>query len=523
MGRHTAQAQARRPASIICYSQLSGEKYVMKCKEGLRPIMFVGTASDVGKSVITAGFCRIFRQDGYNPAPFKAQNMSLNSFVTPDGLEIGRAQAVQAEAAGIPCHADMNPLLLKPTTDKAAQVVLLGKPIGNQSAKEYFLSGHRAALFSEVKGAFHRLACQYAPIVMEGAGSISELNLKHLDITNMRMAREAGAATYLIADIDRGGVFASLYGTMALLEPEEKALIKGIIINKFRGDADLFKEGRIQIEALCGVPVVGVLPFFRDIFIEEEDSLARQLKEQQPLTGAKVKIAVVLLERLSNFTDFDRLRQDPRIHLYYTREVQEILDADVVILPGSKNTLEDLRQLNNSGISDAIRINHRQKKTVIGICGGYQMLGESVEDPLRVESSLGKVSGIGLLPVKTILQAVKTTRQRTFRFSDQAAEIVCEGYEIHMGHTRPLGEERPLNYFMEDGSADGYRLHSKCWGTYLHGILDNPGVIDALLAPYTDLEALAVDHRQYKESQYDKLAALLRQHLDMPFIYKTLQ
>src|SRR5882757_1257599 len=287
----------------------------MKIKECLRPIMFVGTASDVGKSVITTGFCRIFRQDGYHPAPFKAQNMSLNSYATPEGLEIGRAQAVQAEACGIPCHTDMNPVLLKPTTDKSAQVVLHGRPAGDFSAAEYFLSGSREALFTEVKQAYHRLAARYAPIVMEGAGSISELNLRHLDITNMRMAIEAGAATYLIADIDRGGVFGSCYGTMELLSPEERACIKGIIINKFRGDARLFEDGRAQLADLCRVPVIGVIPYFRDIFIEEEDSIGLQQKSKGFLPG-KVNVAVVLLHRLSNFTDFNYLEQDPRVNLF---------------------------------------------------------------------------------------------------------------------------------------------------------------------------------------------------------------
>jgi adenosylcobyric acid synthase len=339
--------------------------------------MFVGTASDVGKSVITTGFCRIFKQDGYHPAPFKAQNMSLNSYVTPEGLEIGRAQAVQAEACGIPCHTDMNPVLLKPTNDKNAQLVLHGKAAGHLSAAEYFLSGNRDNLFSEVTQAYHRLARSYSPIVMEGAGSISELNLKHRDITNMRMAMEAGADTYLIADIDRGGIFGSLYGTMALLTPPEKSRIKGIIINKFRGDPELFASGRTMLEELCQVPVVGVLPYFGDIFIEEEDSVALARKSNRATgrtgdeagagavdagggrddrsVGAKVNIAVILLDHLSNYTDFDRLEQDPRVHLFYTREAADISTADIIILPGSKNTLEDLLSLEENGVAAAIR------------------------------------------------------------------------------------------------------------------------------------------------------------------------
>ena len=493
--------------------------YKMKSKGALRPIMFVGTGSDVGKSFITTGFCRIFLQDGYRPAPFKAQNMSLNSYATPEGLEIGRAQSVQAEACGIPCHTDMNPILLKPVTDKSSQVVVHGRATGNFSAAEYFRSSGREALFSEVKKAWHRLAARYSPVVMEGAGSISELNLKHLDITNMRMAMEAGAATYLIADIDRGGVFGSLYGTMTLLDPEERQLIKGIIINKFRGDPALFEEGRTRLEELCQVPVVGVLPFSRDIFIEEEDSMSMKQKYAGP-AGGKVNIAVVLVQRLSNFTDFNRIERDPRINLFYTREANEIEKADIVILPGSKNTIEDLLALKDSGMAEAIRKAGKDQKTVIGICGGYQMMGEWVEDPLHVETGIDHVSGLGLLPIRTVMRPEKTTRQCDFRFRNFPEN--CNGYEIHMGDTRAWPTESPLAHFA-DGSTDGYFLHNKCWGTYLHGILDNPVVINQLIAPYTDAPGEVFDYRQYKEEQYDKLAAMIRQHIDMEKIYKILQ
>jgi len=500
----------------------------MQSKKGLRSIMFVGTGSDVGKSVITAGFCRIFRQDGYTPAPFKAQNMSLNSYATPEGLEIGRAQAVQAEACGIRCHTDMNPVLLKPTTDQSAQVVLHGKPAGNSSAAEYFHAQHREALFTEVKNAYRRLASHYNPIVMEGAGSISELNLKHLDITNMRMAIAADAATYLIADIDRGGVFGSCYGTIALLSPEERACIKGIIINKFRGDARLFDDGRTRLAELCGVPVVGVVPYFRDIFIEEEDAISIADKGKTHTPG-KVNIAVVLLQRLSNFTDFYQLSRDHRVNLYYTHRPEDIEKADIIILPGSKNTIEDLAAFYKTGVVEAILRAHVRQKTIIGICGGYQMLGRQIDDPDQVESTKGSIEGIGILPVSTVLQKHKTTLQRQFRFRGNAH--ICEGYIIHMGETRPLGIANPLNQFTDaagtppDGStaSDGYFLNDHCWGTYLHGILDNAIVIDALLAPYTDTPGQIPDHRQYKEEQYDKLAALLREHLDIDYIYKTLK
>lgn len=333
--------------------------------------MFVGTASNVGKSIITAGFCRILKQDGYHPAPFKGQNMSLNSYATPEGFEIGRAQAVQAEAAGIPCHTDMNPVLLKPTNDKNAQVILNGKPIGTQSAWEYFMGNDRQELFAEVINAYERLAARYAPVVMEGAGSISELNLKQRDITNMRLAIHANANTYLIGDIDKGGIFGSLYGTIALLTPEEKQCIKGIIINKFRGDSRLFTDGRKMIEDLCGVPVIGVLPYFKDIFIEEEDSVPLSLKQRQAVKD-KINVAVILLHRLSNFTDFDRLEKDPRINLFYTIDPAEIANSQIIILPGSKNTIEDLIAIKNNGVTAAITAAHKKGIPVIGICGNGQ-------------------------------------------------------------------------------------------------------------------------------------------------------
>jgi adenosylcobyric acid synthase len=487
----------------------------------LRPIMFVGTASDVGKSVITAGFCRIFKQDGYHPAPFKAQNMSLNSYVTPEGLEIGRAQAVQAEAAGLACHVDMNPVLLKPTSDQASQVVLNGRPIGTQSAYEYFRENDRQELFAAATQAFDRLAARYSPVVLEGAGSISELNLKRRDITNLRMARHAGAATYLIADIDRGGVFGSVYGSLALLEPEEKACVKGIIINKFRGDARLFADGRQQLEDLTGVPVVGVLPYFRDIFVEEEDSVALAQKRSAASAPGRVRVAVVLLGRLSNFTDFDALSHDPRADLFFTRDAAELAQADIIILPGSKNTVADLRLLQTSGLATAITQAHHAGKTVVGICGGYQMLGRSVEDPDGVEGAVPAAAGLGLLPVRTVLEGEKTTQQRRFAFRG-AATADCQGYEIHMGRTTIEGPPQPVAT-LDDDTPDGYFAGPRCWGTYLHGILDNPAVVEALLAPHTRQAAPEpVNFAQFKDQQYDRLAALIRENVDLPQIYAAL-
>ncbi|MDR1755485.1 MAG: cobyric acid synthase [Culturomica sp.] len=493
----------------------------MSEKTTLRPVMFAGTGSDVGKSIISAAFCRILLQDGYHPAPFKAQNMSLNSYATPDGLEIGRAQAVQAEAAGIPCETDMNPLLLKPSGEKICQVVLNGKPTGNQGAYEYFRKEGREELRKEVHAAFDRLQQRFNPIVMEGAGSISEINLRDVDLVNMPMAIHAKAHVILVADIDRGGVFASVYGSVMLLTEEERKYIKGILINKFRGDIRLFEPGIKKLEELCGIPVVGVVPYYKDIHIEEEDSVALQTKNVQSTHG-KVNIAVVLLRHISNFTDFNVLERDPRVHLYYTNNTDEIEKADIVLIPGSKSTISDLYEVRRNGVAKSIVKAHKAGATVIGICGGYQIMGQEICDPAHIESPIERLPGLGLLPVSTAIGGEKLTRQVRFSFLD--GEKVCEGYEIHMGITLPLenAPASPLNH-LEDGGKDGYRAGSKCFGTYIHGLLDNQAVIDYLLAPYTDkLSAKPFDYKAFKEEQYDRLANHVRCHVNMDLIYKIM-
>lgn len=489
----------------------------------LRPLMFVGTGSDVGKSVIATGLCRIFLQDGYRPAPFKAQNMALNSFATPEGLELGRAQAVQAEAAGIHPHTDMNPVLLKPSSERRSQVVLHGKPIGNKDAYEYFRTVGRGELRAEVHAAYDRLSACYEPIVLEGAGSISELNLRSSDLVNMSMAEHAGACTILVADIDRGGVFASVYGSLELQEPQHRKLIKGILINKFRGDIRLFEEGKRMLEELCGIPVVGVVPYYTDIHIEEEDSVALAKRQRERREG-RVNIAVVLLRYLSNYTDFARLEQDERVHLFYTNNVDDIAEADIIILPGSKSTLADLYELRRNGVSSAIISAHRAGKTILGICGGYQMMGYEVLDPEGVEGDLPRLPGLGLLPVSTTMQGDKVTRQIGFTLLDSATP--CTGYEIHMGRTEPISGEamRPLAH-LADGRQDGYHLSPRCMGTYLHGILDNPTFVDYLLAPFADkLQSVEpIDYETYKNEQYDRLAAHLRQHIDLDLLYSLMR
>lgn len=485
----------------------------------LRPIFFAGTGSDVGKSVLAAAFCRIFRQDGYAPAPFKAQNMALNSFATPEGLEIGRAQAVQAEAAGIPCHTDMNPVLLKPSSDQTSQVVVNGRPIGNRTAWEYFRNEGKAELRDAAHAAYDRLAARYNPIVLEGAGSISELNLRDTDFVNLSMAAYADAAVILVADIDRGGVFASVYGSIMLQPEEDRKRIKGIIINKFRGDLRLFDEGRRLLEKLCGIPVLGVIPHFRDIHIEEEDSVSLATKRMAAEAG-KINVAVVLLRHLSNFTDFDVLERDPRVHLYYTNNVEELRKADIIVVPGSKSTLDDLAELRRNGAAQAIVRAHREGTTVVGICGGYQILGREICDPDGIEGDIRRLPGLGLLPVRTEMTGEKVTRQTTFRLVGD--ETLCHGYEIHMGRTERLDGAEPLARTAE-GAAEGC-VAERAMGTYLHGILDNSAFIERLLVPFADkLDVKPFDYAAFKEEQYDRLAAHVRRHVDMQTIYKLLQ
>lgn len=491
--------------------------------------MFVGTCSDAGKSVINAAFCRILKQDGYRPAPFKAQNMSLNSFSTRDGGEMGRAQVVQAEACGIEPHTDMNPVLLKPTGDCVSQVILNGRPVGNYSAREYFEGSLRKeGLFNEACRSFDRLAARYNPVVLEGAGSISELNLRDRDIVNMRMARYANAATFLVADIDRGGVFASVYGSIMLLDEAERRLMKGIIINKFRGDIRLFEEGKEILRKLTGVPVVGVVPYFRDIVIEEEDSVVLDRKRRS-LAEGKLNVAIVLLRHMSNFTDFDALEADPRFNPFYTNNADEIRRADIVVLPGSKNTLDDLRFLRENKLDRAIIEAYKAGRKVVGICGGYQMMGLRVGDPLHVEGDIPHLPGLALLPQETTIEGEKVTRQSAFAFLKGDGSLPkpfdCKGYEIHMGRTAIVGDALPRPVAqIDNGRFDGYYRDSRCWGCYLHGLFDNAAVRDhlaegLLAAP----SATSFDYDAFRDRQYDLLAEHVRQNVDMDYIYRVLR
>lgn len=472
-------------------------------KKKLHPLMIVGTGSDVGKSVVVTALCRIFRQDGYHPAPFKAQNMSLNSYATVDGLEIGRAQAVQAEAAGLSCTTDMNPILLKPNSECTTQVVLNGRPVGNRSAYDYFRNDGREELRKQAHQAFDRLCALYNPIVMEGAGSVAELNLRDTDIVNMSMAQYAGADVILVADIDRGGVFASCYGSVMLQTRQDRRRIKGIIINKFRGDIRLFDSGRSMIEDLCGVPVLGVVPMYKDIAIDEEDSVQLQTKHRS-LTEGKVNIAVVMMRHMSNFTDFDILERHEQVNLFYTNNTCDLEAADIIILPGTKATLDDLYELRRNGVAQAVVRAHEKGKLIIGICGGFQMMGQTVSDPDGIEGNIPMLPGLGLLPVKTVMTEGKTTRQVKFDFNG----AVCHGYEIHQGRSD-----------VDEAVVES----NNCIGTYIHGFLDNPTVISYILRGRIKDTGTATDVNEFRQLQYDKLAEHVRKYVDIERIYRIME
>jgi len=481
--------------------------------------MFVGTGSDVGKSLVNAAFCRIFLQEGYTPAPFKAQNMSLNSFVTLDGREIGRAQAVQADACRIPCSSDMNPVLLKPLGNLSSQLVLNGKPVGNVTAKSYFTESDREMLFSEAMQAYGRLEARYNPVVIEGAGSISELNLRDKDITNMRVALETRAAVILVADIDRGGVFGSVYGTLELLPSEERELVIGVIINKFRGDKSLFEPGVKMLESLIKVPVLGVIPYFNDIVIENEDSVSLDKKSKKAV-GGKLNIAVIRLKQVSNFTDFDIFEQVPGVNIYFSDDITEIEKADIMIIPGSKNTIADLRFMKQAGIADSIITAKRSGKAVYGICGGYQMMGELVSDPAGVEGEITEEQGLGILPVTTVFGTEKSLTNCRFFF--RGSSEPCSGYEIHMGQST---SQTPSPVARLDGAADdGYFADSKTWGTYIHGIFDNAVVVSDILSAHGIIPHKPIENYQsFKHEQLDKLAEHVRRNVNLDYIRDVLK
>ena len=489
-----------------------------------RSIMFCGTGSDVGKSVLAAGFCRILKRRGIEVVPFKSQNMALNSAVTPEGGEIGRAQAVQAEACGIPPHTDMNPVLLKPNSDTGSQVIVQGRVVGNMRVAEY--NAYKPEAFVRVRESFDRLSARADFIVIEGAGSIAEINLKRHDIANLRVAEMAGSPVLLVADIDRGGVFAQIVGTVELLEPAERAMVKGVVINKFRGDAALLKPGIDFVEGRTGLPVLGVIPYFHGFRIPDEDSVALAKRGCGAGSGKrKLNVGVVKLSRISNYTDFDALEREPDVSLRYIDSPKQLAGIDLLIIPGSKSTIADLYFLMERGLYRAIR---GFKGAIVGICGGYQILGKRVLDPFNIESDIREAEGLGLLDVETTMLAEKETHQAQARLLPGGAAVVgdCDweltGYEIHMGETTVGAGACPFAAItsrsgeavdVRDGavSPDG-----RVFGTYLHGIFDNDGFRSAFLNRIRREKGLREQKKVVPlKDPFDMLAAHMERHLYM--------
>ncbi|ACZ07886.1 Cobyric acid synthase [Sebaldella termitidis] len=487
-------------------------------------IMILGTGSNVGKSVVTAGLCRIFVQDGYKTAPFKSQNMALNSFITKDGKEMGRAQVVQAEAAGIEPEVYMNPILLKPTTDRKSQVIVNGKVLKNMDARDYFAFKHN--LKDEIMKAYNYIRENFEISVLEGAGSPAEINLKEDDIVNTGMAEMADAPVILIGDIDRGGVFASLYGTVMLLEESERKRIKGIIINKFRGDVSLLEPGIKMLEELIEIPVLGVLPYVK-LEIEEEDSLG--IKNFNVKKDGKINISVIKLKHISNFTDINALDQYSDLNIKYVTKASELGDEDMIIIPGSKNTIEDMKDLSDKGISEKIARAAKQGTVIFGICGGFQILGAKITDPYNIESNIEEIPGIGLLDIETVMSREKTTTQYTDKLSGTEGILAggdgleISGYEIHQGISTGSGE-------IILGTPEDIKgaVRENIIGTYVHGIFDNGDFTGFLLNKIREMKGLDkveeyFDFKEFKEQEYNKLADVIRQNLDIEKIYKIME
>jgi len=491
-------------------------------------MMFQGTASSVGKSILTAGMCRILMQDGIKVAPFKAQNMALNSFVTKEGLEMGRAQVVQAEAAGLEPDVLMNPILIKPTSDTGSQVIVHGKVSENMDAKTYH--AYKEKLKKAVKSAYDELEQKYEAIIMEGAGSPAEINLRENDLVNMGMANMSDSKVILIGDIDRGGVFASVYGTYMLLNEEERSRICGYIINKFRGDVNLLKPGIEMLKEYIPLPCLGVMPYIK-LEIDDEDSVTDRFKANNK---GKVKVSVIRLPYISNFTDFSPLELEPDLEVIYATKLEQVIDADLIIVPGSKNTLSDMKYLHDQGFVETIIRKNRMGTPVIGICGGYQMLGEEIIDENCVESQIKRINGIGLLPVKTEMELEKHTTQTIGNINeenklfDNKKFLNLKGYEIHMGKTELLSNEIKPFINTINGRFDGaYYEKRQVLGTYMHGIFDNDelrkALIDTLLKKKGfEIKKEALSINQIKEDAYNRLADTMREHLDIDYIYKEM-
>ena len=480
-------------------------------------IMIQGTMSNAGKSILCAGLCRIFKQDGYRVAPFKSQNMALNSFITASGGEMGRAQVVQAEAAGLAPDVRMNPILLKPTTDVGSQVIVNGTAVGNMRAMEYYR--RKREFLPQVLESYHALAAENDIIVIEGAGSPAEINLKQEDIVNMGLAQLVDAPVLLVGDIDRGGVFAQLYGTIALLEEQERRRVKGTIVNKFRGDRAILQPGIEMLEKLCGVPVAGVVPYMH-LDIDDEDSLSTRFTGDG--TRKAIDIAVVKLPRISNFTDIAPLERFPNVSVRYIEKAGDLMDPDMIILPGTKSTIADLLWLRSRGLEAAILQANARGSIVFGICGGYQMLGRSVSDPDQVEAAgITRIAGMGLLPMDTVFHGQKVQKQTSGTFGavpgvlSSLSGLRYQGYEIHMGRSENL-----LSPLTAKGTV---------YGSYIHGIFDEAGIAQAIVGDLCRRKGLdtgvlaSFDPEQHKQQQYDLLAEGIRKGLDMDYIYRVLR
>ena len=488
-------------------------------------IMVQGTASSVGKSLVVTGLCRLFRRAGLRVAPFKAQNMALNAAVAADGGEIGRAQAVQADAAGIDPTVDMNPILLKPEGDSRSQVVVLGKPSASMSATEYHR--HKPELRAVVRDALARLRAHFDVVVIEGAGSPAEVNLKDRDIVNMDVAKAAGARVLLVGDIDRGGVFAAFVGTMELLPPDERALVGGFLVNKFRGDPRLLDSGLDFLRERTGVPVVGVLPYLRGLRIADEDSVSldhrRRTRRAAP---GELEIAIVRLPRIANYDEFDALEHEPGVVVRYVDQPEELRGADLVVLPGSKSTAPDLRWLRASAVADELAARAARGDPILGVCGGCQMLGRAVLDPDRVESDEAEAAGLGLLPIVTRFRREKTTARVRARpiaaLLGPGEGVEVGGYEIHMGQVERLAGPPALRLLARNGAAcdveDGaVSPDGAVVGTLVHGLLEDDGLRAALLARLRARRGLGEPSGPpiaSREAEYDRLADALAVHLD---------
>jgi adenosylcobyric acid synthase len=506
-----------------------------------KSIMFQGTASHVGKSILAAALCRIFKQEGYSVAPFKAQNMALNSFVTKSGGEMGRAQVAQAEACGIEPEVEMNPILLKPTGNASSQVVVLGKPIGNLSAQEYHQKFNTTAL-EIVIDSYHKLANKYQVVVLEGAGSPAEVNLKDRDIVNMRMAKIANAPVILIADIDRGGAIASIVGTLELLEQDERDLVKGIIINKFRGDVKLLEPALDFIEKKTGKPVLGVIPYLPDLGIADEDSVSREGDNPvKSSSGEFLDIVVVSLPRLSNFTDFDSFNAEPDVKVRYVKNIHDLVQPDLIIIPGSKNTIEDMLFLEQTKLAGEIKSLANKGVPVIGICGGYQILGQFIEDPTGTESSVAFTKGLELLPIRTVFAPEKNTCQVQGAVCQTSSPLLANckdieiiGYEIHMGVSQLVSDADRVVFVRRVNHQDNWNYDGAVnstgliFGTYVHGIFDNDDFRRQLLnnirmlKGWEPLKFENISFASKKAESYNRLADHVRAHLAMDKIYQII-